>query len=270
MEIEPSVENKPIPSSNKFFIICSILAIYSICMVVACAGIAWGLENESQAMSANATSTAFAIATQQKNVANTTNAHATAQSQFEFIEPFDEISGRWYVGPVKQYGDVEYSIKNGVYIWDVHKAGDRPFSADFYKDYNIKDFDTYVDIKFIKSQSKAFVCAGLAYRKDLNDWQIGTFLFTICNDAHFRVHYLSETGWKTITNSDVTNTIITADWNRVEVSRQKNHYTFTINNSQAFELTDDRVSQGILSIYFEVPKSESGEVWFDNFGYQSR
>lgn len=270
MENETAPGDKKGIFQNDLVPIFGLLVISCICILGLAAASLWGLNDFKTTILANATSTAFAVATQQKNVSATAIAHTTEQAHYEFIERFDEVSARWYVGPhPKQYGDMLYSIKDGVYIWDVRKADAFTFSTDFYKGNKIKDFDVYVDTRFIQSESQGSVCAGLAFRKPGVDWNGGAFLFALCNDSRFRVLYYDRDGWRTVTNSDFISFIQMDDWNRLEVSARGDHFLFAINNMEVFEMTDDQLKQGSLAIYLEVPKNESALIWFDNFGYQS-
>jgi hypothetical protein len=248
-----------------------LLGLSCVCIFGLMAVQLWGLNDLKTTILANATSTAFAVATQQKDVYATAIIHATEQAHYEFIERFDQVSARWYVGPHNtQYGDASYSIKDGVYIWNVHKSGDFSFWRDFYKGNKIKDFDVYLDARFVESESQGFVCAGLAFRKVEGEWNNGAFVFSICNDSHFLIQYYDRDGWRDVTNSNFIDFIHLDDWNRIEVSARRDHFMFRINNIEVFEMTDDRLQQGSLGIYLVVPANESALVWFDNFGYQSR
>lgn len=271
------MENKAVSGDKRGFLyndrllVCSLLVIYTIC-IAGFFGAIFGTLNISRAMiSANATADAITAATEQVNATSTAVVRSTEQSQYEFIERFDMPSARWYIGPHnRRYGEVFYSIKDGIYIWDVQKSKGFTFSMDFYKGNKIKDFDVYVDTKFVKSESLGDLCAGLVFRKPADDWDEGAFIFAICNDSHFKIQYYDRDGWSLITSSGFMRTIQPEDWNRVEVSARGDHFLFIINHMEVFEMTDDRLKQGSLAIYLEVPKNESALIWFDNFAYQSR
>jgi hypothetical protein len=255
---------------NDRLLVCSMLVFYGLCVLGCVGAVFWGLNSANQTISANATSIASVNATEQAGGTATAVARVTEQGQYEFIERFDEASARWYVGPsAKQYGEALYSIKNGVYVWDVRKSDQFIFSVNFYKSNNIKDFDVYLDSKFVKSSKVGAVCTGLATLKTKNNWRDGEFVFTLCNNAHFKVYYHDKDGWELITTNLVKN-FQPDNWNRLEISAREGHYSFVINNVEVHEMTDDRIIQRNLSIYLEVPDGESAEIWFDNFGYQSR
>ncbi|HKY56068.1 MAG TPA: hypothetical protein VJM08_17260 [Anaerolineales bacterium] len=265
------MENKKRSFQNDFVPLLVFLALSCICLFGLIAASLWGLNDFKKTILANATSTAFAVATQQKDVSATAIIHTTEQAHYEFIERFDHVSARWYVGShARQYGDASYSIKDGVYIWNVHKSSDFSFWRDFYKGNKIKDFDVYLDTRFVESESQGFVCAGLVFRKVEGDWNKGAFVFSLCNDSHFQIQYYDRDGWSDVTNSNFIDFIHLDDWNRIEVSARRDHFMFRINNIEVFEMSDDRLQQGSVGIYLGVPANESALVWFDNFGYQSR
>jgi hypothetical protein len=247
-----------------------MLSFYGVCIIGVMALLFWGLDRRNQTISANATATGAVIATQIANSTATAVAHIEEQSQFEFIEKFDSVSGRWYVGPhTKQYGDATYDIHDGVYSWDVREAKEFSFSVDFYKGNKISNFDAFVDIKFVENNPGSYVCPGMAFRKPTKDYANGAFIFSICADMTYKVQYYDSDGWGPITynHSDL---ILPEDWNRIEIHAKNDKFVFSINSIQVFEMTDERLEQGGLALFLEVPVGESAEVWFDNFGFQSR
>jgi hypothetical protein len=95
-------------------------------------------------------------------------------------------------------------------------------------------------------------------------------MFTICNDSHFELHYYDENKWQPITLSDYEDIIQPFDWNRIEISARGDHFIFTVNNTEVFEMNDDRLDQGNLGIFIDIDRGNSAVIWFDNFGFQSR
>lgn len=257
--------------NNNFLLVCGMLSLYAVCILVSFGAIIGVLQYEKQAYTVNVTSTAFTAATQNADAEATAIARSTEHSQYEFIERFEEVSARWYVGPsAKQYGDMQYSIEDGIYIWDVREAKDSSFSVDFYKRNLPSNFDVYLDARFMESESLGSVCTGLAFRKERDDWGKGAFAFYLCNDAHFEVHFYDRNGWSPVTHVNISDVFQPEDWNRIEIQARGDHFSFVINHVEFFEMTDDRLTQGDLCIYLYVAPNESAEVWFDNFGYQSR
>lgn len=255
---------------NDRMLVCSMLVFYGICFLGLMGALFWGVNRQNQIASANATATGAVIATQQAYATATAVARISLQDEYEFIERFDETSARWWVGDDKYYGDTTYSITDGVYVWDVHKSEDYIFEQNFFKGNKIKDFDVYLDILFVESESRDSVCSGLVYRKPYEEWDQGAYVFKICRDSQFLVQYYDKNGWKSIVESSITDVIYPEDWNRIEIEARGNRFVFTINHVQVFETMDSRLKQGSLAIYLEVPDEESAEVWFDNFGFQSR
>ena len=265
-----TTENKKGIFQNDRRLVCSMLVFYGMCIVGAIAITILGLNRRNQTISAHATSTAAIMATEQAKVTATAVARAAAQDNYEYIERFDKVSGRWFVGKYEsQYGDVQISIKDGVYIWDVADPKNFTQATDFYKGNKLKDFDIYMDLKFVESSETGAVCSGLFFRRP-SDWEYGTYVFNVCNDSRFKVLYYEGDSWQTITSSGYESSIKRSDWNRIEISTRKDHFLFTINNAKVFEMTDDRLKQGSLGIFIEIQKENSAVIWFDNFGYQSR
>ncbi len=134
------MDEQPITNARKSFLqndrmlVCSMLIFYGLCFFGAIAAVFWGLNRREQTISANATSTAGVIATQQANATGTAVARLAEQDKYEYIERFDKITSDWYVGSYeKKYGDLRLIIKNGVYIWDVTDTKGFTQSTPFYK-----------------------------------------------------------------------------------------------------------------------------------------
>jgi hypothetical protein len=230
----------------------------------------WLSKQNQKIISANATSTAFAVATQQINATATAMARFKEQNQYEYIERFDQPSGYWFVGLYeKQYADARISIKDGVYIWDVANSKDSTQSTDFSKKDKIKDFDVFMDTKFVENSAIDPVCSGFFFRRQPT-WDDGAYIFTICNDSHFEVHYHHKNKWQPINLSDHEGVILPFDWNRIEISARGDHFIFTVNNTEVFEMNDDRLNEGNLGIFVDIGPGGSAVIWFDNFGFQSR
>ncbi len=256
---------------NDRLLVCSMLAFYGICIFGCIGAVFWGLNRTNQTITANATSTASVNATQQAMRTATALARAADQDTYEFVERFDQISGRWFVGVYnKRYGDARIAIKDGIYIWDIANSKDYTLSTDFYKGNKLKDFDIYMDSKFVEGSRLGAVCSGFFFRRPSQAWTNGAYIFTICNDSHYEIQFYNESGWQTITNSDYESIIQRSDWNRIEISASGERFEFIINGLTVFEMTDDRLQAGSLGIFIDMDKDNSAEIWFDNFGYRSR
>lgn len=266
-----TTENKKGFFQNDRKLVCSMLVFYGVCILGVIATTFWGLARRNQAISANATATAAIIATQQTKATATAIARLADQDQYEYIERFDKISTQWFVGEYdKKYANAKLSIKDGVYIWDITDPKNFAQATDFYKGNKIKDFDIYVDLKFVESSKVGSTCSGLFFRKPYAGWGYGAYVFTICNNSHFKALHYDRDGWQTITYSDYESRIRNSDWNRIEISARKDDFIFAINNEEVFEMTDDRLKTGSLGILVDIEKENSALIWFDNFGYQSR
>jgi hypothetical protein len=221
--------------ASSMFLICCMFLFGLIAVPI------WFSNQSQQIISANATSTAYVIATQQTYGTATAVARLTEQDGYEYVERFNRPSGYWFVGLYEPFGEAQISINDGVYLWDVIDSENSTLSAEFYKKNKIKDFDLYMDSKIVKSSTRNAVCSGFFFRKPSINWSNGVYVFTICNDAHFRVDYYDKDQWQTITFSEHENAIRPHDWNRMEVSARGDYFTFTINNIEIFEMTDDRL-----------------------------
>ncbi len=265
----------PVEEKNSFFrndrkLVCSMFVIYGLCILGLITATVWGLDRRSRQIAANATAIAGTVATQQAKITATAVARLAEQDQYEYIERFDKVSGYWFVGSYeKRYSDAKISIKDGVYIWDIADSKHSALSTDFYKKDGIKDFDVYMDTKFVKNSETGAVCGGFYFRRQPT-WEEGTYAFTICNDSHFEVQYYDETKWHPINFSDYVSVIQSYDWNRMEISARGDHFIFTVNNTKVFEMTDDRLQGGELGIFIDIDEDNSAVIWFDNFGFQSR
>ena len=202
MDGQPISKDKP-EVWRKDLLFASSMLLMCCMFIFGLIAIPLGLSDQNQkVISANATLTAFAAATQQINATATAVARLTEQNQYEYIERFDGPSGYWFVGLYeKQYGDARISIKDGVYIWDVADPKDFTQSTDFSKKDKIKDFDIFIDTKFVASSATGAVCSGFFFRRRPS-WDDGSYMFTICNDSHFEVHYYDKSKWQPITLSD--------------------------------------------------------------------
>lgn len=271
METQLPTEQRKSFLQNDRLLVCGMLTIYGVCILGAIGAVFWGLNYRNQVVSANETATASILATQQAEVTATAVARAVSQDQYEYIERFDRISGDWFVGSYpKKYSDAQMTIKDGVYIWDIRDSKGFTQATDFYKGDKLKDFDIYMDIKFIKDDIKGAACAGFFFRRTDADWNNGAYTFTICDDSRFEIYYFEENRWQNITFVEYENSIQPSGWNRIEVSARDSRFTFTINNSKVFETADDRLKSGSLGIFVDTDAGIPVEIWFDNFGFQSR
>jgi hypothetical protein len=266
-----TTENKKSFFQNDRRLVCGMLVFYGLCIIGVIAITFWGLMRRNQTISANATSTAAVAATQQAVITSTAIAHATELAQFEFIDHFDDSSGHWHVGtPPNRYWEGLLEIKDGVYAWEVDQVK-APFfhQVAFFQEFPIKDFDTYLDVKFPEDALNG-TCGGLVFRRAFQGWNHGAYVFFICNDSTFNIAYYGEAGWEPISGRRVNKAILPADWNRLDMEARNNHFVFRVNNMDVYDLTDDRQTEGALGIMIELDHKEPTVIWFDNFGFQSR
>ena len=271
MQTQP-VEQRKSFLQNDRLLVCGMLVIYGVCILGAIGAGFFGLRWGSQKISSNATSTAAVIATKQVQATETAVARLVEQDKYEYIERFDRISGDWFVGKDKSsYGDVDVSIQDGVYIWKINDPKGYIQGEDFYqKTTSLKDYDIYVDLKFVETPRTEDTCAGLTFRKSVAGWDGGAYVFFICDDGYYEVEYFESDTWESIQPQKYSDAIRIRDWNRIEVSALGDHFTFTINNTRVFETVDDHHDRGGISLYIDAPEGTPSVIWFDNFGFQSR
>ena len=276
METRPIGNRKGLLQNDRL-LVCGMLVFYGLCFVGLGGTAFWWLNQRSQMLLANATSTAAAIvteahisATEQARGTATAIARATEQGQYTVIDHFDSNRFRWMVDSINtEYWEGSTTIKDGVYVWNINEVKKSFVQwADFYHGFPMGDFDTYLDMKFVEG-TPGNTCGGLVFRKSTKGWDDGAYIFTICNDSSFKVEYHGENGWEFLSNWQDNNVIHQSDWNRIEISARGDHFLFTINNKEVYKLTDERLEEGGLAIIIDVDESPA-EVWFDNFGYQSR
>jgi len=274
------MENKDMSEDKKGFfqndlrLVCSLLAVYGICIFGLIATTFWGFNNLRETISANATSTAFALATQQTNATATAVVRSTEQAQYELVDRFNSNVNNWETG----YRDNEYwkgnmLIEEGVYLWDVQETKKTFISrASFYtNDYlkdNVKDFDAYVDTKVLDAKD-GDVCSGFIFRKSPDGFDAGGYYFALCNDSYVNISFRTEKdGWQNI--AYLQNFNYYEGWNRLEIIARGTHFTFLINGELIYEMDDDRQKVGKLELVIELNNKVPAKVLFDNFGFQSR
>jgi hypothetical protein len=273
------MDQQPAPKSQQkvlrgdFVFACSMLLV---CCVFAAGLISvpfWEFKQRQKLISAQVTSTAFAMETQQANITATAVAHWTEQAQYSFIDPFDDNHEYW----LTESGNDEFAkytlrIIGGIYRWDMYEVK-QPFLywSNVRRRNWVEDFDMYVDSKINPADgTPGEVCTGFVFRTASWDWEDGAYTFSVCNDSYFDVDYYSNGEWDVIADWTYSDAIQAGDWNRLEISGRGNRFTFRINQQVVFEMTDDRLSAGGLGLLVEINEAKPVSIWFDNFGLEIR
>ena len=266
----PSIENKKGLLQNDRGLVCGMLVFYGMCIIGVIAVTFWWLNQRNQTISANATSTAYVIATQQVQGTATAMARGTELAQYELIDRFDSNDNHWRAGEEdNEYWKGSVQVTSGVYIWDIQEVK-KGFVlwADFPGNEYFKNYDTYVETKF-EEVTASNPCSGLIFRKAPLGWNTGGYAFAICKAGYFKIHYHNyKDGWQKI-DSQYHPSIQPSDWNRLEVLVNGSHFTFLINNQVVFETNDDRQPTGGVALMIEAEEA-GAKILFDNFGYQTR
>jgi hypothetical protein len=271
MTQQPATEKEKSFFRNDRKLVCSMLVVYGFCILGLIAVAFWGLSRRQLTLSANATSTALAAATQQANGTATAVVHRKELETYEFIDHFDTNVNKWMLGSQdNEYWIGKTIIKAGVYLWDVAEVKQGFIQwANCSEDKTFEDFDIYVDSKILESKSNQ-VCSGLIFRRSSKGWDHGGYAFNVCNSAFFNVAYHGEDGWQQISDWQYHPAIQATDWNRLEVNARGDQFTFTINNIVVFEITDNRQKDGEIALFVELHDENPAKILFDNFGYQRR
>ena len=268
MTQQPATENDTSFFRNNRKLVCSVLVVCGLCILGLSATTFLGLYLRQEMISANTTSTALAVATQQAGT-STAVAHMKELETYEFIDPFDTNVNEWMLGPHdNEYWIGKTIIKAGVYLWDITEVKQGFVQwANYSEDQMFEDFDMFVDSKILESKSNQ-VCSGLIFRRSSKGWDHGGYAFNVCNSAFFTVAYHGEEGWQQISDWQYSPAIQAAEWNRLEVNARGDQFTFIINNIIVFEMTDDRQKEGEIALFVELHDENPAKVLFDNFGYQ--
>jgi hypothetical protein len=272
MTQQPATEDPKSFFRNDGKLVCSMLVLYGLCILVLSVAALWGLNQGWLALSANATSTAGIVATQQVQGTATAIARTTELAKYAVVDTFDSNINQWRTGPEFGMGSAETPrITSGVYSWDID-AVDQEYAViwvDFVpgNDY-IKNYDTYVDTKFAEVPA-GNPCSGLMFRKAPLGWDTGGYSFVLCRSGYFAIHYHNaKNGWQEI-RSQYHSLIQATDWNRIEVLINGSHFVFLINSQIVYEMEDDRQPVGGVALMMIVEESGT-KILFDNFGYQTR
>lgn len=265
------VEEKKSFLHNDRLLVCSMLAFYGVCILGLVGATIWGLDRRSKTISANATSTAFAVATRQAKATATAAAHATDQAKYAVIDRFDTNKNGWLVGHEEnKYWSGDITIRDGIYRWNVEEVKETfVYWTTFFTNETIRDFDVYVDTRVAEGEPGE-VCSAILFRKSPDDLKKGGhYYYALCNDSHVEIYYYSnQDGWENIASIAYHSPL--KEWNRMEISARGSHFIFRINGETIYEMDDDRRKTGDIALAIELKKKISASILFDNFGFQSR
>ncbi len=274
MDQQQAQSSKPFWQNDRK-LVCSMLVVYGLCIVGLVGTTIFGLDRRSKRLSANATSTALAVATGHANATATAVARATEQAQYSLINRFDINNYSWRQGTEdNEYWSGYTAFENGVYVWEVKEAKGAFISwADFPGNDDIRDFDVYVDTKVVKGEPSA-VCSGLLFRKSPEDSQKGGYYyFSLCHGGTAEIRYYSnKDGWENIAAVPYYHFLFRphGEWDRLELSARGSHFLFSINGDKIYEMEDDRQEVGGIALVIELTEKAPARIVFDNFGLQYR
>jgi Domain of Unknown Function (DUF1080) len=262
MDQQTPIEDKKSFLRNDPLLVCAMLTFYGVCILALIGATIWGLDRRNQKISADATSTAIAVATQQAN--------ATEQATVGFMDSFDGKSLYWPVEPIEtEYSIGSTAINDGLYVWDIPEVKQPFVQWEFFQGGSrIRNFNIAIDSK-VADDTAHNTCSGFGFRT-ASDVNRGAYTFLVCKNSYFHVSYYERGEWEAVSDEKYSSAINTFDWNRIEIIAQGDHFTFSINDEIVSEVIDDRLSSGGLALLVEINEEEPTTVWFDNFWFRSR
>lgn len=250
---------------------CSMVVVYCGFITALIALPFWDSKQTQQIISAESTSTAMAVSTQQVQTTATVLAHTTEQAQYKFMDTFDEKTIYWDTESINdEYMRGSVSINTGLYVWNAYDVKQTFVHWEsFHGGYSFDDFDVYIDTK-IFNEVPGGACSGFVFRTASVDWEEGAYTFSVCSDSYFDIDYYEQGTWETILDQVSSSAAKSNDWNRLEIRARGNHFAFFINNEEVYEMTDERQPTGGLALFVDFQEEKPATIWFDNFGLQPR
>jgi len=210
MNQQPTTTDKQRVLKGDFLFACSMFIVGCIFLTGLIAAPFWDFAQTQKIISANSTSTAFVVATQQAHVTATAAAHAMEQTKYEFIDYFDDNTNHWMEGSSNdEYAADETKVAGGVYAWDIYQVR-KPFISweNFLEAKKVEDFDVYVDSRIKATKGTiSDVCSGFIFRTASADWEQGAYVFSACNNSYFNVKYYKHGEWDAISGKTYSNAI---------------------------------------------------------------
>jgi hypothetical protein len=251
---------------NDSVIVCSMLAVYGICILCLLGGAFWGLNQRSRRIFANATATAA-----QENATATAIQYITEQAEVGLTDSFNDKSLYWPVGPIEdEYSTGLTAVTDGIYVWNIEEVKQPFVHWEFFQGGSrIRNFNISIDSKMAEDAARN-TCSGFGFRTASSGVSQGAYAFLVCKNSYFHVSYYERGKWEAISGEEYSSAIQAYDWNQIEVSAQGDYLTFSINDETVSEVVDDRLPSGGLALLVEVNEEEPTTIWFDNFWFQSR
>jgi hypothetical protein len=142
--------------------------------------------------------------------------------------------------------------------------------ADFNASDALRDFDVALKVRR-QSGLPAEFCYGLLFRKSEDGFSAGSYILSVCESGFFKISYYDgDILWETIQDWTETSAINEDDWNLLEVSGRGSNFTVTINNQQVAQFSDNRLEEGLFSIFIDIYEVSTGRIEFDFFALQPR
>lgn len=180
-----------------------------------------------------------------------------------FIDNFDQNSYDWVSGArTVDWADITWTIADGVYRWDaMAKEG---FVWWVYPEMEAyADFYYAVDLDIVQGPETAE--QGLVYRMSKNGEEYSYYLYEISNNGYYAVWLSDPGGWSDIIPWTRSSLIKANGSNRLALIAQGSRMVFFINDRFVAEVSDDRLSAGIIGLCIGLGENGQTGVWqFDN------
>jgi hypothetical protein len=271
MDQQSTTKNKQVLSRNDFLFACGMLVVCCIFLVGLIALPIWFSNESQQIISANATSTAHAVATQRAHLMGIAVSPRKEWEEYEFIDRFDKNEYHWAEESIDdEYSTARKSVTGGVYLWELDQVK-QPFVAweQFYRGVFSSNYDVYVDTRIIEGIS-GIICSGLIFGMSDSGFDGGTYVFLVCNNSTYYLgHYNEKDSWQAMIDYSYHPSIRADTWNRLEISSRGATFVAFINGEMVYETIDPQYAKGNLAVMVSVNDGPA-RIEFDNFGYQSR
>jgi hypothetical protein len=179
-------------------------------------------------------------------------------------EDFASKRNDWEVGAQEvDYGKVDLAIQDDRFWWQLEPNSDEGMSWWSFPVFDHRLGDFYVSTECrLTSGDAANSAYGLAFRVLNSD---NYYRFVIGEDQSFSVSLIEKGEWLELLSWKSTDLVRPGAVNQVAVLAKGAHYQFFINNGLAYEVDDDRLSDGWVGIIADVWGENKAEFEFDNF-----
>jgi len=195
-------------------------------------------------------------------IQNALTAAEDAANNWELVleDTFDNNDNLWLAeSSDDEYALINYEIVDGKYRWDAtaHKSfiGWARSSTD-----PLTDF--YLSVEITQVDAPGSADYGVLFRED----EDSNFYYFAISEQGLYAFYIYFEGWDTLIDWTDTTLILPGASNRITVIGEGSHFTFFINDQYLTEFTDNKISEGLISLAIELSDEGDQAIFeFDNF-----